>query len=765
MANEQITSPDVLDKIFEAFKGKGEAPGKLTEQGQEPASPYDDHQKIVDRIKEQITNNSKNRWYFERNWFASVLYYLGNQWITWDTRSRNFRERKMRRYVPKPVNNRFASTVDTVIAAVQSVKVMPSAWPATDDVDDIAAAEVAERVIPVIDDEIDIERVRGEIAAWMVLNGDAFVFPYYDKTDKSLGERFVASERCANCQAVGQPSQFPDGKCFSCGQVAGTNPADDEQGKPIGVKYPAGRLRARVMSSLEIFYSMDAQNIDDLHSFTSYKNFPIKQVQFTYGDVAANLQADGANISKLSQYYMTSLRFATSDSTSSTMRMSKDQCTLFTHVELPSDDFPEGLVAVMAADETILEAGPSPFYDSEKDEQGEETKAFYLPLVQFPYRQVPGRIPSKTPCYDLMFKQDQLNQVESLIQMMVMKGAYNTWLLPTGSSIVSITGEPSQHIKWTPSGTGGAKPELINGPAVASGHMEYRAAIIADFEDLGGTFDALKGNVPRGVSAGYAIQLLTERGYGRFGPVFNNWERGWTRTYHILLSLFRQYVTEARIARIKGDTGVWQIEKFVGASLKGSVDLKIEGGAERPRSKLAEQALLETMQKMGVINPQMDDNQRFNIAEMFGMTHVLGSISDDRRQAAKEWDTFLKSAQPQVPGQPPAILVMGTPGAPAVKPMVDNHLVHIVNHQKVAKTDVFDLLDPKVREIWEQHIIDHMIAMAPPPGAGAPPPKPGGPPGQGPTKPAPEAGSKGNEMGDPASKAQHGKVSLGGGGT
>ena len=740
------TPNPMLDKIFELFSKKGvetETPGKLLDpQTQVSDSPYNDHVKIRERVKKQIQDNSKNRWYFERQWFTSVLYYIGNQWITWDTRSRNFRERKLRKYVPKPVNNRFASTVDTIIAAVQSVKVMPSAWPATDDTDDVAAADVAERVIPVINDEVDIDTAREQAAAWVVLNGDAFAFPYYDKVDKSLGEVFVQHERCANCQVVAPPLDYQNtgGQCPACGKSVGTEPAFDETNQPVGTSYPVGRQKIRIMSPLELFFSLDAHNIEDLDRFTTYKNFPLSVVQQTYGDVAANLQADSANTNKLSQYYLTSIRYATSDTTSSTLRTAHDQVTLFTHVALPDKDFPEGLVAVMASDETVLEAGPSPFYDL--DEAGK--KAYYLPLVQFAYRRVPGRIPSKTPAYDLLFKQDQLNRVESLMEMMVMKGAYNTWLLPTGSSIVSITGEPAQHIKWTPSGTGGAKPELVNGPGVAVGHLEYRNAIIADFEELGGTFDAVKGNVPRGVSAGYAIQLLTERAYGRFAPVFANWEHGWTKVYQMLLSQFRLYCTEERVAKIKGQTGQWQIEKFKGSSLKGSVDLRIEGGAERPRSKLAEQALIETLQKLGVINPMMDDAQRYNIAEMFGMAHVLGNIGDDRRYACKEWDAFIKGGL-----------------APYVKGMIDNHLVHIVQHQKDAKTDTFDQLDPKMREVWEQHILDHMMAMQPQmpqvtPGGGPPaPPKPGLP-----------AGNKGQEQGDQTMNTirQGGNTALGGGG-
>lgn len=799
---------DILDllkeKVGQMFDkhnaSPDEKPPSFIGASAQPTNIYDDHDKIRDRIKKSIDDPSKSRWYFDRLWFSAILYYVGNQWITWDTRSRQFREKKLRKYVPKPVNNRFASTLDTIVAAVQSVKVKPSAWPATDDVEDIAAADVADRVIPIIDEEIDSELVREMLANWVVLTADAFAFPHYDKQDTKLGTRIIQSERCQECQVVSQPIaiQQAGGVCPACGLPSTTIPAEDESGVPVGKEYPVGRMKTDVLGPFQVFFELDIENISDLRKFTFFKTYATSRVKEVWPETSKDVGPDRQNITKLGQYYFDALHYATADTNSSSFKGRGERTTLYFTIEMPSADYPEGLTSVMASNETILEAGPTPFFIEEQETSGQIKKIYFNPLVHFAYRRVPGRVYSKSPSFDLLPKQDQLNRLESLIEMIVMKGVYNSWILPTGSSISQIIGEPAQHIRYTPAGTGGAKPEIVSGQAVQGGLLEWRAAILADFEDLGGTFDALKGNVPRGVSAGYAIQLLTERGYGRFGPVYANWERGWTELYKKLLMIFRQYVTEDRIHKIKGDTGEWEIEKFKGSSLTGGVDLRIEGGAARPRSKLAEQALIETLAQLGVLDPH-DQNQKYILAEMFGVSHVLGSVGEDRRVAASEWNSFTTQAVPVylnaqqarqellrsqplqasagVPaqaGQPQALAPSSAlpptpnevPGMPIVRLVVDNHQVHIIDHQRQAKTDVFNKLPQEIQLIWEQHIKDHMMAvqqlMMQQQGLAGAPPRPSAPGLPGKSKLP--SGNKGQETADPAGDAIHGKTSLGGGG-
>lgn len=710
-----------------------------------PADPYQDETAIVSRIKEHLDKVDKLRWAFERLWFRSLLYYLGNQWIVWDTRSRRWREKRLRRWVPRPVTNRFASTVDTICAAIQAFKVMPSAWPASQDAKDIAAADVADKIIPVIDEEIEVHKVRALVAKWMTLNADCFVLPMYDTEDDSLGRTSIPKLACDMCGHVDMPLGFEQA-CPQCGQTPPmVAPAIDPDGQPIVESFPVGRLTTEIFSPLELYLNLDVVQLGKQHRFTAFKALSLETIKTKWPERGKQVQPEGDAATRTAKYFIEAISYSTEDAGYNlTGASTRDRATIYYHFEMPTEKYPEGLWAVMSADEVLLESGPSPYF-----EMLQGSKKYFWPLAQFPYNNVPGRLYSKTPVYDLLPKQDQLNRLESLIELATMKGTYGTWLLPAGSSISQTSGEPGTHIKWTPTGSGGAKPEVITTAPFPDILMAWKEAIQQDFEELAGTYDAMKGQVPRGVSAGYAIQLLTERSYGRFATVFAGWESGWTDLYKILLKLFRTYASEDRIRRVRAETGSWEIEHFRGADIGGSVDVRVEGGASRPRSKIAEQALLESLVKIGVVNPQ-DPEQRYEIAQMFGMAYVLGAQDEDQRHAAREWEEFLAwdGTTPQRPD--------GTPAGPMVHVAVDNHIVHISDHRKRAKTDTFDQLPPMKRLVWENHILDHvnhaMGAMPMAPGVQPGPPKP--------------VTSKANETSDKTMDTVRsgGNATLGGGG-
>ena len=706
---------DRLDQIFASMIGKptdGEAALAVGGVAEETEDPYADTKAIALRVTDFVKDCDKSRWAFERQWFRSVLYYLGNQWLTWDGRSRKWRERKLRKWVPKPVTNRFASTVDSIVSAIQGTKVLPSAWPATSDPRDIGAANVADRVLDVIGQEIKSERVRQHLAKWIVLCGDAFAYVHYDKLDKTLGLVRINSVACPLCQHVAQPLEFESGVCPGCQQPTEPQPAED-----VFEEYPTGRMCCDVLSPLEVYLSLDIPLMENHTKCTIVRRMTKDQLETLYGDKAKDLPIDSAASTKSAQYFMKALAYSTEDMGNNMAGFSGSEVvTIYTHIELPSVKYPEGLEVVMGTDETVLECGPSPHFDT--DITG--NKQYYLPLCKIGYEKVPGRLYSKTPAYDIVPKQDQLNRLESLIELAMMKGTYGTWLLPTGSSISEIAGEPGLKIKYTPTGTGGFKPEVITNSPIPPIVLEWKTQIQADFEELGGTFDVLKGNAPRGVSAGYAIQLLTERSYGKFASVFAEWEEGWTELYQKSLKMFRTYVTEPRLRKIKGSCGHWEIQSFKNSDLAGAVDLRVEGGASKPRSKIAEQALVETLSKLGVINTQ-DPEQRYQVAQMFGMGQVLGAQDEDVRYAAGEWEELLAWQPPVDPmtGEPfvdPNMAAQGKPwpeGGPQADEIFDNHMVHVSEHRKPTRSDEWKQL-PKWKQLfWKQHMITHLIALQP----------------------------------------------------
>lgn len=749
-----------LEKIFNLFGNAGDAvvnpPVGTTEQ-EERKDPYADGATIAADVLEHLREVDKLRWAFERLWFRSVLYYLGNQWLTWDARSRRWREKKIRKWVPKPVTNRYGSTADTLCAAIQSTKVEPSAWPATEDTEDIAAANVADRVIEVIDPEIEVNKVREAIAKWVTLNADCFAFPYYDKKDTSLGKMKIESLGCVVCGNVAQPKEWEDaGGCPGCGEKVEPQPSGQFE------QYPIGRLKVDVCSPLEVYLNIDITEMSKQLKFTIAKAYAVDTVRSMFPDMADKIHPDTHSATRAAQYFMDALAYSTEDSGYNlTGAVQRDRVTLLRHIQMPSDKYPQGLDCYCTMDSVCLEAGPSPFYvDTENGPQ------YYNPLVKFGYNMVPGRLYSKTPMFDIISKQDQLNKLESLLELASMKGVNVNWIIPQGASISNLSGEPSQVVRWTPSGTNGAKPEVVTVAPFHAAMLQLKEGYEADFEELAGTFDAMKGNTPRGVSAGYAIQLLTERSYGRFASVFANWESGWVELYTNLLKLFKMYATEERMRKIKGATGAWEIEAFKGSDLKGSVDIRVEGGSSKPRSKLAEQALVEAMAKIGVIQPA-NPEQGYEIAKMFGLSKVLGANDEDVRYAAGEWQALLDWDPPVDPetGMPmldPTSEMPFPPGGPMVEKVFDNHLVHVMEHRKPTRTDIYRQL-PKWKQLfWQDHQLTHLMALPPPPGAEMQQ-QPGSPSGG----PKSDTTSKAHEKGDKTmdTAREGGSVTFGGGGS
>lgn len=727
----------ILDSVYQdgpLKEAMAQTPGRYFEDEEDRLrdTPYEDYDFLRNRIDEFVADVSKTRWQFERGWFENFLFYIGNQWIVFDKNKRVFRERHMRKWVPRPYTNRFASTCDSIVGVLMQNKVNPSVWPSTDDADDLAATSVAEKVKSIIREEIKQDEVAQRLAPLIVLNADGFLLPYYDKADNSLGERTLKHEYCMFCGYEAEAGAFGE-HCPECHMITVT-----QEGKTT-TTYNYGRMKVEALTPLELFLDQETRIMSDVRRWTRVRNYPIDVIRATWPKTGQYVSTSREAATKESQHYLEIITYITQDAIATTSRSHTRIAPVYTHFEMPSEQFPEGLLCVKAGDGTILEVGPSPWVDKS---QGKTI--YYQPLTKFAYNAIPNRLYSKTPAYDLVNKQKQRNRLESLIELAMMKGTYNSWILPTGSSISQVTGEPAQLIRWTPTGTQGAEPKIVTNAPIPNVVMGWLEKIDSDMEELAGTYDALKGQPPRGVSAGYAIQLLTERSYGRLAPLIDNWQRGWTEVYHNLLRIFRNNVTEERLYKIRGETGQWEVERFVGADLVGSVDLKVEGGSSKPKTKLAEQALVETLAKLGVINGQ-DPTQRFAIAELFGMSHILGSTSEDYRHAAREWELFKQGEVPEV------------------KLAVDNHIVHALDHQKRAKTDVFRQWPQQQQDHWMNHIMHHLQAaqMGLAGGQGQPPATGGASSGA-----SPNPTSKANETSDRtmATVRQGGNVTMGSGG-
>src|SRR5690606_18865000 len=64
--------------------------------------PYDNDAELLKIIKRGKSECFDGRWAFERLWWRNILYVLGRQWIYYDRKSGEWRDKRMAKWMPRP---------------------------------------------------------------------------------------------------------------------------------------------------------------------------------------------------------------------------------------------------------------------------------------------------------------------------------------------------------------------------------------------------------------------------------------------------------------------------------------------------------------------------------------------------------------------------------------------------------------------------------------------------------------------------------------
>lgn len=707
----------------------------------------------TDRIRElyerAVQRTQTERHQFERSWFRNILYYIGQQWISYDRSQRRWvPKRGMKKWIPRPVTNKFATHATAQIQVISAKPPNVSITPSTEDPEDVATAEIGPRILDVIRKEAKADQARRELVAWAVFTGNAFYHPCYDP-DPAAGTSFVQHQQCTQCAKTFAPDELVDGDCPKCGPDQaelglGMIPAIDKVGQPVGEDIPNGKMGLAVYSPFEVYWDLECRNMDECHDLFVRRRYPLSYVRDRW-PALKGIESDNSGNGRAPA--MTMLRaIATAASEGRTLDgygggggHDKESVTLDFYWRKPDSEFPKGVAAIFG-DGVLANEGETdiPYVDT-------KTAKVLWPWVHFKFDEVPGRMTGKSRLDDVAPKQEQRNRLESMIELIIRRCANPVWLRPKGTGIVEITGEPGQDIEYN-SFDGKLKPERVQGENIPTSLIAWLEKIDADMEALAGVYDILRGQAPTGVTAGTALRLLLERANSSFTPVLENLEHAEEEADTLLLAIFRQYGSEERIAKIAGPGKTWEVQRFSNADLTGNVDIEVEAGSAAPKSQVGDQALVQDLAGMMVINPQNPDTQ-YEILKRFGSTHLLGAIDDNIKQAQRENWRFVNEEK-----------------APVMNPIIDSHQVHITTHLKFALSSDFEVLDPALQAVWLQHIVEHqeaaMALMAAQAGAEPGAPGEGGEGGEGGPK---QEGGGGKPPGSQQTKQDNQEAPMPGG--
>lgn len=674
--------------------------------------------KLVLDLKDRTMHR---RWLFEREWYQNILYYIGQQWIVADETYRRWRRRNMPGWVPLPVTNRLASTVNTIRATISQVQPAYDARPMQDNERSVLSAHASEKYLEVLQHESGMRMARRQMASWVTLTGNAFLFTEFD-SGADTGTVDIPGERCDDCGFQMQPEAIPEN--LQCPQCGSQNLTEDPT---VGQTIPQGRLRTRCIPPFSVFVDPYIMDIQDQPGIIIQETRAIQAVKQAYPKTAKDISSDTEK--DIGRYYLDSLAYMTgsgfgSGSFGRTAESENDDeygsVTLYKAFITSCKKYPQGVYIVMSGDQHILESSVEDGKKSEFPFKFKSTKRNFYPIVHIRYDDVPGRFWGKTPINDIVPKQKQRNEMESLYQTIIMRCANPVWLLPLGVQTSPITGDPSLMLRYT--GTQGQKPERLPGLDAPISVIKFIEQIDQDFEELANTFAVMKGKSPGNVRAASAIQMLIERGFGRYGTVFDNLEEAYENWAIQALEIWRQRAIYPRAQAISKVAGGWQFMEFLGADLS-EVDIRVEAGSTRPKSQAGRQMLVQQLLQMGLLNPN-DPEQRMKIFEEMGAVSLMPGAEADIKIVAEEnakfmgWATEVgkqlkevQSTGEQIPPEPLMLLIQSTmPLKP--NPIIDHHPTHLVHHRRYALTDEFRALPEMAQALFTQHMIQaHYMPM------------------------------------------------------
>lgn len=638
-----------------------------------PRAAYTDDTKLLDLFKQRKEEAWDHRFVYERAWWRILLYLLGRQWIYYDNLRGQWVDKRMAKWIPRPVTNKLMETVSSIRSVFQSVQLQVKCRPEGNDPVNVTTAETADRLEPAIAWEHRMLDAQRESDFWLIALGNVFWLPWWDKR-ASPGAATVPFEMCLSCGTVSAPDEIEDagGLCPTC------HASQAFKETPGELPVSRGCGRTDVCSPLEIAAPPGFQTFDEITHLFRVRWRTKPYYESNHPDLAKDLRFDKMPAERSLQLLRaigTTTDIGNSPislGTSGTISTLGEGIAEYELWMKPCRDYPDGLLLRVVGD-----AQPKIVHDDAQTLPGplpNTTQAGnpLWPWLHAGYEQMGGRIWARSPLEPLLSKQDQINQIDSLIQLIIQRTANPVWLEPKGSEVKKFTGEPGLVVQYNPLiAAGNAKPERIAGETVQPGLMALRQSFITDLENMAGTSDVLKGQRPPNIEAFSALQLLVERSQSRFAPALAERGKLYREWYGLALELERAYGPDTRTWSVLGPNQTWTLAQFKKADLQGSIQVLIEDGSQTPKTSLGKRAAIEQLNQLGFIN-KADPEQQYTVLRTFGQTDLLPSLDNDVKSALREQDAFERwalspgsmplPAAPALTAPPPG---NGTPALPA----------------------------------------------------------------------------------------------------
>lgn len=636
----------------------------------------------------------------ERQWYLNLAFYAGKQNVQLVPVSNSSGSGVgVRLYIPpapyfraRPVINRIRPIIRTEISRLTSQKPSATVVPATSEDKDMAAAQAGEQIWDSIYRSQKIGMKFRQAILWTLCTGNGYIKSYWDPQKKSKQWKPMDSQMAAIAKQMGVQAENP----------------------------PDGDFCYEMVTPFHLFVpDMMQEDIEDQPYVIQIQTRSPEWIKLNYGITVEANTMEASDI--LSDSFLNLVGAG---------EFKRDSVMCYEVWIKPGnvEFMPQGGMFTIVGPHLVQFVEGNPYIHQ-----------------QFPFTKIPhiptGRFYADSVITDLVTIQREYNRTRGQITENKNAMAHERLLAAKGSIVASkITTEPGQVIEYNLGYPVPTPMPMQNLPAHV---MQELDRLLMDFEDISGQHQVSKGQVPSGVTAATAINFLQEQDESMLSTTYHGIEEAFEKIGFQTLSYVKQYWDLPRQVKVTGKDQTFNVLSFRGADLRDNTDLRVEGGSALPTSKAAKQAFLMDMMAQGFIPPEkglelMDmggigrlyDEVRVDFAQASRENMRMASVTQD--QISQYAQTFVASPDPMT-GEPGGLVdpnsgepLVDMAGNPTEPPLIvpvnsyDAHQAHIQTHNTYRKSQEFEQLPQEVKDLFEAHVNQHMMALGMIPGQPAP---------------------------------------------
>jgi hypothetical protein len=712
------------------------------------AAKEDDATKAISAwVKDRFARAKNDRQMVERQWLKNIDMVEGRQFTKFDPSSGQNKMRPIpaRRGQPQIALNIIEPRIRTEIAKTGASHPSATVAPASDDDDDIQAAQAAQAVWEWFDQSTDFHvKVFNQANYWRAVCGVGFAKIYYDhdKVDTAATElakkRFLAEmAAAAEAPAMGLPPQPP---APVRGKIVG------QHVNPFNL-YVADHSITDLQEQPYIFHTYPMPVGEAKMRYAAYVEDP----DWNPGHVEVD-ESTRANLRR----------------TTSAGKQNPDTTMVMETWIRPGVEprFPRGGVVITIGDEIVAMSKEKFPYDFEK----------------YPFAVLTGiengRFYRRSLVESLIPLQADFNKTAGLIMQTKNQMANQGFFYDSGSlDPRKITNQIGQ---WIGTDVSFRRPEAIPTKEIPQYVIQWMQQLSTLTDDISGQHQVSRAIAPGADTAASAIQILQEKDDDFLASTLASIDHAFKDAATFVIGLAIQFWDEPRLVKIAGAERSFAVHQLTGADIASGTDIRVDPQTGLPTSKAGRIAVLtEWADKQyitpsqfllavgtgalgkveSMINADLAQAERENVemqkldpaeivaAQEQELAELQGQIAEqqgagpegapapeeggnpfggivDPAVGLEEGAEAPQGAEPasaeEVPGETAegataaAGMAMAPPTGPAAFPIneFDNHMVHAETHARFMKGQTYKGLDPAVQEVFLEHWRAHTQAGA-----------------------------------------------------